>query len=1110
MKRLLLLIVVLTLPPTIAKAWDNFVSHERLSLKAMLAIADDETTLDALAENLGLREGLEQDLGLQLGFDPMGVDLDIQPTTLESQAPDPQNCNPIQRSWQGSRLTDNLNKTSDEPDPIDGALFPSPEIGVVLNPRCPDGEDHAACVEALCRFSAQTWIELGTFAEDNPNGRAQHHFHDPVKQHVIPGNHGLDNQDPVLLGLDALVADGLTAALRGGSWTQFLEGLAQKLGWRSEERDLGNFDLQGLSAVDRALNTPRDGVPASDEGPRNLFALPDAERYLYRAVTAPYADERDSFTTLYFLSLGHVLHLLQDMGSVAHTRNDFKWDHVVVPKLLRLVSLEDAPRQQVGGTLVADSVLASLMGDASIPYAKLQQYAATPAGQGLDLASFDPSLGLESLDALRRREVGALFDEDPFTSPNGGGLAEYVNTHFFSAGSIEDETSADGYALPLIPGCGDVGDSVGSGDERVSVAELPARSLATGEFTGESDVYYSSRAVPHLARCRFHSRTFVNSLPKALWPWMATVVDETVQRDYLELIWPRVIQMTAAFLTSQLSPRLEVIPESEASFRLANASLLPLQFDPSAVELAYDTLDQQTELLRRVVVPIHCDSESNEEVLAAAPKSGEVGPASAFLCHIPESLDEPAAIRDSFSILVRGALGQRGQTGTRAEFDSRNKDFVVAMRRIRPAAVIDRVTPGTDDASEQVDLLRMSVDPEEGFALGAPENLTARLRTAIGSQIDVSFPTAIPGTGLLAVRSDETVPADQDEPLFRTGTQTDLYLFDRIAATDPSKTGYLGPAPDSRYDHLSFASAQATATPSGTLIFAPAGISGQRGLRAYVRDPNQPFSGTSSRPVTSRGAIAILDTPSADVVEMERCGEPKRLVPISETEALVTAECTRATWDLVSQSQVQFGRSADSVFLATLVDQGAEIEAVYTDVLDAQSAGAARGLVACAADISDPLFPSSQRPACPPSAGAIQRVGGAHIDSVLVVGTPTRRVRVSFLHNLNPQYNSVPGPTSDLLYLESLEGQGDEVYDVALGLPNTMRAESAWSPDGSVIAFLDSATQRLSFVDVSDPMAPGEPVTPLLVGPPPRPGSSPDPPPLVAASFSWDAGLLLP
>ncbi len=244
---------------------------------------------------------------------------------------------------------------------------------------------------------------------------------------------------------------------------------------------------------------------------------------------------------------------------------------------------------------------------------------------------------------------------------------------------------------------------------------------------------------------------------------------------------------------------------------------------------------------------------------------------------------------------------------------------------------------------------------------------------------------------------------------------------------------------------------------------------------------------------------------------MERCGEPKRLVPISESEALVTAECTQATWDLVSQSQMQFGRSADSVFRATLVDQGTEVEAVYTDVLDAQSAGAARGLVACAADISDPLFPSSQRPACPPSAGAIQRVGGARIDSVLVNGTPRRRVRVSCLHNLNPQYNAVPGPTSDLLYLEMLEGQDDEVHDVALGLPNTMRAESAWSPDGSVLALLDAATQRLSFVDVSDPMAlPREPVMPFLAIPPPDPEAPPEPPPLVAASFGWDAGLLLP
>ena len=100
-----------------AMAWDNFVAHESLAEEGLTEARGDPQLARYLHEVLGVPNGIQSPLALQLGFDPTGVDPDLQPETPESQAPDPQNCTPSERSWEGSRLTDNLNKGREELDP---------------------------------------------------------------------------------------------------------------------------------------------------------------------------------------------------------------------------------------------------------------------------------------------------------------------------------------------------------------------------------------------------------------------------------------------------------------------------------------------------------------------------------------------------------------------------------------------------------------------------------------------------------------------------------------------------------------------------------------------------------------------------------------------------------------------------------------------------------------------------------------------------------------------------------------------------------------------------------------------------------------------------------
>ncbi len=55
---------------------------------------------------------------------------------------------------------------------------------------------------------------------------------------------------------------------------------------------------------------------------QQAFSLKDARDYLFKALTATTAADRDKYFGLTFQTLGHVIHHLQDMTQPQHTRND--------------------------------------------------------------------------------------------------------------------------------------------------------------------------------------------------------------------------------------------------------------------------------------------------------------------------------------------------------------------------------------------------------------------------------------------------------------------------------------------------------------------------------------------------------------------------------------------------------------------------------------------------------------------------------------------------------------------------------------------------------------------------------------------------------------------
>src|SRR4030042_6503816 len=147
------------------------------------------------------------------------------------------------------------------------------------------------------------FLKVGAHLEDVPMPRARHHFHAPIANiGVSPPNpnEGLENKtDHPQLARDI------------DKWTRRLYNLS--------------FDVTGASALERASGSedPNWGIEYE-----NYFAWPDSKGYFGEALTRADPNVRDHYLALTFISLGQTVHLLEDMGVPAHTRNDFVSGHM--------------------------------------------------------------------------------------------------------------------------------------------------------------------------------------------------------------------------------------------------------------------------------------------------------------------------------------------------------------------------------------------------------------------------------------------------------------------------------------------------------------------------------------------------------------------------------------------------------------------------------------------------------------------------------------------------------------------------------------------------------------------------------------------------------------
>ena len=746
----LLVAAAMILVPSLARGWGNDQTHQGL---LEIAIVRSGSDLDQLVNaHYALEKGLWDDVYLRPA---------IVSEVDESKIPGvwKQYYGEVEKEFETGRFQGNLGLCSMDA-PLKNTLPDSPLVW------------------------SMPWNLLltGAWVEDNPNPRAGNHFHDPEVVH--PGaitERGLDNR-----GRGRIIWQRL---LVGSEWVNSRISLCLG-GTLSDYRYRTGFQLTGASTTDWAFDG-RLGATAP-----NLFDLADAERFLYRAVVGQTEEERTHAMALHFLALGHVVHLLEDMGVPAHTRNDFAADH--------LAYLFGGVRwgynlEHFGESLASLQLLGELRNAPGGAFASrarifLERTNSLPFNTGplVDVTQFAQSIAPPDTADFEAKD---FWDSQLIQggSPPGAGLAEYSHNHFLSR-ETAPHSNPDGYAEP---------------ESSIATARwcqpLPLRAPDGGfiqsQITGSVAIgrFLSTALVPHLAHCNFWARDYglldEAQIPSGEAKFAFTVIEDSVNRDYLELLWPMMIEYVREFLLFYLSPRLEVVPIGENKFTLRNLTHLEFQFDSDALEIIYTDVNGE----RQTVSP-DCGAGSSVKSLPAKTSVNVPALAGDFSCTMPSELPVDAANSLEFWVVVRGAMGDRGHAAPPGSLEAFadgdfSSDFVVAFQRVRPEIIYQGVKgdAATSDAERQHDLYRIGVDLSHSLAPGdkspPPKNVTAPYRAIVGqreglseleeAELDFGVASAEPGGARMVLLGDAGGPDPQAPERF---FPTEPWLFDPLHA----------------------------------------------------------------------------------------------------------------------------------------------------------------------------------------------------------------------------------------------------------------------------------------------------------------------------------------
>jgi hypothetical protein len=360
-------------------------------------------------------------------------------------------------------------------------------------------------------LSIEDWIKDGSYFEDVPNPRARHHFHDPIR------NTGLNNFI--------------------SSWTPVII-LASK--WLYP--DYWAFNLEGGSAIKRALGCADDwGVwwESEPEYAKGGYNWPNARLYFYNAITVRSEDERKKWLATAFVMLGHVCHLLEDMGVPAHTRNDFVKGHMVGGLYTDITGAKQ-PWWSGGHPFEGWMEKQILNNGGAIPNVYLARLMTTPPVFARFKDYFDTDIcelsGITQWQGDSPGWPGTGFGNPP--PEKDWGLSECTNYQFFSYSTI----NGDPFMRQSFP-------HPAEGHTRVDW-------YLTGPG-GSKQYYRVGYEVPHLDRSTF-TNYIANHVGMPLSVNSETTEENHVYEDYAKRTIPRTIDYTTGLINYFFRGRLSV------------------------------------------------------------------------------------------------------------------------------------------------------------------------------------------------------------------------------------------------------------------------------------------------------------------------------------------------------------------------------------------------------------------------------------------------------------------------------------------------------------------------------------------------------------------------
>lgn len=342
---------------------------------------------------------------------------------------------------------------------------------------------------------------------------------------------GLDTK----VGEQSLLKWILAGAVHADDWTYFFNHFHNPLAGDWSQAGLG----PGYSAILWG-QTPNQGYPS--------WSWQNTRQYFLDALTSTQKADREAGLTMTFQGLGHLIHLIQDMASPAHTRND-------------------PHRSYNYETLVRDVQL-----DPDLPVAQVFL-------DWINRTSLAPDPGWQTLarNDLAPIPIARLVDTDLYRGVNPEatiqplmGLAEYTNANYFS----EDRIFRENDFLWRFPY--PRRSSVTEADYAITLRDgTPVtRRYFRKDFDGDSGYRLATVGFlrDYIQRYRLDPGRYGDS----------PALDEAVYRDYAERLLPRAVGYSTTlldyFFRGNLEATIEADPADSEKLQLTakNASSEPL------------------------------------------------------------------------------------------------------------------------------------------------------------------------------------------------------------------------------------------------------------------------------------------------------------------------------------------------------------------------------------------------------------------------------------------------------------------------------------------------------------------------------------------------------